>query len=97
MKSLRRPRRVRWNSLKSPIFGLETYRSDRERNGLGRRLAQVRELLALWRLKSPISIADALKLLGPQRAFQHDVVRAFAVDALSSTPISLSHSVAAFF
>jgi len=45
-------------------------------------LAQVRELLAAWRSRAPVDIADALKLLGPEKAFQHEVVRAFAVDAL---------------
>lgn len=47
-------------------------------------VAQVRELLDDWRDRTPIDIADALKLLGPEKAFQHDVVRSFAVDALRS-------------
>lgn len=47
-------------------------------------VAQVRELLDDWPDRTPIDIADALKLLGPERAFQHDVVRSFAVDALRS-------------
>jgi hypothetical protein len=33
-------------------------------------------LLQLW---AAIDVADALKLLGPEKAFQHEVVRAFAV------------------
>ncbi|KAJ8614505.1 hypothetical protein CTAYLR_000772 [Chrysophaeum taylorii] len=47
-------------------------------------VAQVRELLDDWRDRAPVDIADALKLLGPDKAFQHDVVRSFAVDALRS-------------
>ncbi|KAJ1455194.1 hypothetical protein M885DRAFT_219886 [Pelagophyceae sp. CCMP2097] len=44
-------------------------------------VSQVRELLQLW---AAIDVADALKLLGPEKAFQHEVVRAFAVAALSA-------------
>lgn len=47
-------------------------------------VTQVRELLDEWRDRTPIDIAHALKLLGPEKAFQHDVVRSFAVDALRS-------------
>uniref|UniRef100_A0A7S3K483 Phosphatidylinositol 3-kinase n=1 Tax=Aureoumbra lagunensis TaxID=44058 RepID=A0A7S3K483_9STRA len=45
-------------------------------------VAQVQQLLAEWRRKGAIDIAHALKLLGPEKAFQRDVVRSFAVDAL---------------
>lgn len=44
---------------------------------------QVTQLLKLWSEKAPIEIADALKLLGRQKEFQHDVVRTFAVDGIS--------------
>ncbi len=45
-------------------------------------VAQVPELLDQWKLRTPVDVSDALKLLGRERAFQSDVVRAFAVDTL---------------
>ncbi len=45
-------------------------------------VAQVPELLDQWKLRTPVDVTDALKLLGRERAFQSDVVRAFAIDAL---------------
>ncbi len=45
-------------------------------------VAQVPELLDQWKLRAPVDVTDALKLLGRERAFQSDVVRAFAIDAL---------------
>ena len=47
-------------------------------------VSQVRTLLSEWQSRGAIDIADALKLLGPLKAYQHDVVRSFAVDALRS-------------
>ena len=34
------------------------------------------------RARAPIDVADALKLLGPERSYQHELVRAFAVEHL---------------
>lgn len=45
-------------------------------------VSQVPALLDEWRRKAPIDVADAIKLLGPDQAYQRSVVRAFAVDAL---------------
>ncbi len=45
-------------------------------------MAQVPKLLDQWKLRTPVDVTDALKLLGRERAFQSDVVRAFAIDAL---------------
>ena len=42
-------------------------------------VAQVPALLKQW---TRIDVADAIKLLGPDQAYQRRVVRAFAVDAL---------------
>ena len=45
-------------------------------------VTQATRLLAMWRARAPIDVADALKLLGPERSFQHEVVRSFAVETL---------------
>ena len=47
---------------------------------------QVESLLEEWKRRAPIDVADALKLLGKERAFQHTVVRSFAVDRLKQAP-----------
>lgn len=44
---------------------------------------QVDELLQRWSERAPIDIADALKLLGWQKEFKHNIVRQFAVETLS--------------
>ncbi|KAG5186010.1 kinase-like domain-containing protein [Tribonema minus] len=47
-------------------------------------VAQVDALLAQWQQRAPIDVSDALKLLGREKAFQAEVVRRFAVEALRS-------------
>lgn len=47
-------------------------------------VAQIDGLLAQWHQRAPIDVSDALKLLGREKAFQAQVVRRFAVEALSS-------------
>jgi phosphatidylinositol 3-kinase len=39
-------------------------------------------LLALWRDRSPIDVADALKLLSKDKSFEHPMVREYAVETL---------------
>lgn len=41
-------------------------------------------LLALWRDRSPIDVADALKLLSKDKSFEHPFVREYAVETLRS-------------
>jgi hypothetical protein len=41
-------------------------------------------LLALWKERSPIDVADALKLLSKDKSFEHPIVREYAVDILRS-------------
>lgn len=43
---------------------------------------QVPRLLEQWKAKANVELSDALKLLGREKAFQHEIVRAFAVDTL---------------
>ena len=43
---------------------------------------QVPALLEQWKAKTSIDLSDALKLLGREKAFQHEIVRVFAVDTL---------------
>ena len=49
-------------------------------------VVQAAELLEQWRKRSPIEVTDALKLLGPQVAYQTNLVRAYAIDTLGSAP-----------
>jgi len=49
-------------------------------------IIQTRELLDQWRLRSPMDSTDALKILGKHEAFQHSLVRQYAIDTLSSAP-----------
>lgn len=52
-------------------------------------IAEVNELpqlLSLWKEKAPIDVADALKLLGRERAFEYPVIREYAVEVLQSSP-----------
>ena len=46
-------------------------------------IKQVVELLQAWNKKAPIDIADALKLLGRQKEYKHEIVRQFAVATIS--------------
>ncbi|CAM9479394.1 unnamed protein product [Chrysoparadoxa australica] len=45
-------------------------------------VVQVSTLLTQWKARAPIDVADALKLLGREKAFQSLAVRRFAVEAL---------------
>ncbi|RYH27857.1 hypothetical protein EON65_12930, partial [archaeon] len=47
-------------------------------------VAELPSLLALWREKAPIDVADALKLLSKEKSFEHQFVREFAVSVLRS-------------
>lgn len=47
-------------------------------------VAQVGPLLELWRAKAPIDVAEALKLLGKEQAFQDTRVRRYAVEILDT-------------
>ena len=47
-------------------------------------VAQVGPLLELWRAKAPIDVAEALKLLGKEQAFQDGRVRRYAVEILDT-------------
>jgi hypothetical protein len=47
-------------------------------------VGEVPSLLIQWKEKAPIDIADALKLLGRERAFEHSFVRSYAVEVLES-------------
>ena len=49
-----------------------------------REVAEVGPLLDLWRSKAPIDLAEALKLLGKERAFQDERVRQYAIDILNT-------------
>ena len=44
--------------------------------------AQATELLSHWRSRSRITITDALRLLGGERAYRRRAVRVFAVETL---------------
>ena len=41
-------------------------------------------LLSQWKERAPIDVSDALKLLGREKAFQHPIVRRYAVETLES-------------
>ena len=45
---------------------------------------EAEQLLAAWKQNASLSTVDALTLLGPHHAYQHEMVRSFAVDALRS-------------
>jgi hypothetical protein len=47
-------------------------------------VAELPSLLTQWKEKAPIEVADALKLLGRERAFEHPFVRSYAVEVLES-------------
>jgi phosphatidylinositol 3-kinase len=49
-------------------------------------VVQAAELLEQWRKRSPIEVTDALKLLGRQVNYQTNLVRAYAIDTLASSP-----------
>lgn len=51
-------------------------------------VVQAAELLEQWRMRSPIEVTDALKLLGKNVAFQTNLVRDYAIDTLTSAPDS---------
>ena len=48
-------------------------------------VSEVELLLPLWQQKAPIDVAEALKLLGKEPAFQNPLVREYAVDVLENT------------
>lgn len=47
-------------------------------------VAEIPLLLSMWRDKSPIDVADALKLLSREKSFEHPLVRGYAVEVLRS-------------
>eukprot|EP01039_Chlorochromonas_danica_P008751 gene8751-9645_t len=47
-------------------------------------VAELPTLLALWKERAPIDVADALKLLSKEKSFEHQYVREFAVNVLRS-------------
>jgi len=49
---------------------------------LEQEVEQVPALLEQWKMKTSVELSDALKLLGREKAFQHEIVRTFAVDTL---------------
>jgi phosphatidylinositol 3-kinase len=51
-------------------------------------VVQAAELLEQWRMRSPIEVTDALKLLGKNVAFQTNLVRDYAIDTLALAPDS---------
>ena len=49
---------------------------------LEQEVGQVPALLEQWKMKTSVELSDALKLLGREKGFQHEIVRTFAVDTL---------------
>ena len=45
---------------------------------------EVAKLLPLWQRNAPLDVAEALKLLGKERAFQNEMVRAYAVECVDA-------------
>lgn len=45
--------------------------------------AEVAKLLPLWKEKASLDVAEALKLLGKERAFQDPIVRAYAIECVN--------------
>jgi len=45
---------------------------------------EVAKLLPLWQRNAPLDVAEALKLLGKERSFQNEMVRAYAVECVDA-------------
>ena len=45
---------------------------------------EVAKLLPLWKRNAPLDVAEALKLLGKERAFQNETVREYAVECVNA-------------
>ena len=49
-------------------------------------VVQAAELLSQWRMRSPIEVTDALRLLGKNVAFRTSLVRTYAIETLAASP-----------
>ena len=54
--------------------------------GVESEVIQAAELLSQWRMRSPIEVTDALRLLGKNVAFRTSLVRTYAIETLAASP-----------